>query len=347
MVGGGYGTGREIVEYFTRFGFTGGLMGLGVAFVALAAVLALTYEFARLNGAYDYRNFFKRLFGRFWVAFEILIILQFLIVLAVLASASGNILRDNFDLPYGVGLLIMLAVVGVLTFHGRELIARTLTYWSFLLYAVFITFFILVMIRFGDGFIDQAARVGVIEGWARGGLEYALYNVAGAPLLLYVARSFETRREAVTSGIVAGAIALVPALLFQVAFFTAWPDVLDQAIPVYWMMNNAGMTVLLVVYSVMLFGTFIETGAGMLHGINERLDAWLIESRGQGLSSRTHAAIAVCAIIVCSILSLWGITNLIARGYGTMAWGFFVVYLVPIATIGLYRICRPTVRLDS
>lgn len=338
MVGGGYGTGREIVEYFTRFGFIGGLLGLGVAFIALSVVLALTYEFARLNRVYDYRNFFKRLLGRFWVAFETLMVFQFLIVLAVMASASGNILRDNFDLPYVVGLLVMLAVVGVLTFYGRELVARALTYWSFFLYAVFITFFVLVMSRLGDGFLDQAVRSGVAEGWVSSGLKYAMYNVAGAPLLLYVARSFETRREAVASGVIAGAIALVPALLFQVAFFVAWPEVVDQAIPVYWMMNAAGMTVLIVVYSVMLFGTFIETGAGLLQGINERLDAWLVERRGQPLSPRAHATIAVSAIAVSSVLSLWGITNLIARGYGTMAWGFFVVYLVPIVTIGLYRI---------
>lgn len=27
MIGGGYGTGREVVEYFSRFGFLGGLLG--------------------------------------------------------------------------------------------------------------------------------------------------------------------------------------------------------------------------------------------------------------------------------------------------------------------------------
>ena len=31
MVGGGYGTGREIVEYFTSYGATGGLFAIGVA----------------------------------------------------------------------------------------------------------------------------------------------------------------------------------------------------------------------------------------------------------------------------------------------------------------------------
>ena len=32
MIGGGYGTGREIVEYFTSYGFLGGLFGLCIAF---------------------------------------------------------------------------------------------------------------------------------------------------------------------------------------------------------------------------------------------------------------------------------------------------------------------------
>ena len=118
MVGGGYGTGREIVEYFTAYGALGGVLGLGIAFAALALILALTFEFSRLFRVYDYRNFFKRLLGRGWVAFELLIILQFLLVLAVLASAAGNILRDNFGIPDGVGLLLMLVVVGVLTIAG-------------------------------------------------------------------------------------------------------------------------------------------------------------------------------------------------------------------------------------
>jgi uncharacterized membrane protein YkvI len=340
MIGGGYGTGREIVEYFTSYGFLGGLLGLGVAFVALASILALTFEFSRHFQAYDYRNFFKRLLGRGWFAFEVLIILQFLLVLAVLASAAGNILRDNFAIPYGVGLSVMLAVVGVLTFFGRDVIAKALTFWSFFLYAVFFTFFISV---FSDGWlpiVDAFDHAEIVSGWWHSGFKYALYNLSSVPLLLYVARVFESRAEALRSGVVAGVIAIVPALIFQIAFFVVYPEILEQAIPVYWMMGKLGMTVLLVVYSVMLFGTFIETGAGMLQGINERIDAFLIEKRGTGLSRLAHAALAVSAIALSALLSLWGITNLIAAGYGTMAWGFLVVYVVPLVTIGLFRIVR-------
>jgi len=170
-------------------------------------------------------------------------------VLAVLASAAGNILQDNFGISYGAGLSIMLLVVGALTFFGRDVIAKVLTFWSFFLYAVFFTFFITVFSNDWAPISTAMAQAEVLDGWWQSGFRYALYNIAAAPLLLYVARVFETRKEAVGSGIIAGAIAMVPAVVFQIAFFAAYPEILEQPIPTYWMMGQLGMSVLLVVYT--------------------------------------------------------------------------------------------------
>ncbi len=340
MVGGGYGTGREIVEYFTSYGALGGLLGIGVAYLILASVLATTFEFSRRFSAYDYRSFFKRLLGPGWVAFEVLIILLFLLILAVLAAAAGNILRDNFDIPYAVGLLVMLGVVGVLTFFGQKFIEKALTFWSFFLYAVFIAFFVSVFNGEGVSITESFAKAELQSGWLRSGFTYALYNLAAAPLLLYVVRGIETRNEALCSGAIAGAIALVPAAIFHVAFITVWPEILNEAIPVYWMLVQMGMTVLMVLFSVMLFGTFIETGAGMLQGINDRIDGYLAEARNTSLSPLMRAVIAVSAILLSAGLSLFGITSLIAKGYGTMSWGFLVVYVIPLMTVGIYRMWK-------
>jgi len=104
-----------------------------------------------------------------------------------------------------------------------------------------------------------------------------------------------------------------------------------------------GMSTLLVFYSVMLFGTFIETGAGMLQGINDRIDAYLTERRDRGLNRISHSILAVAAIVLSAALSFWGITNLIAEGYGTLAWGFLVIYVGPLLTIGVVRIIRSNV----
>jgi len=340
MVGGGYGTGREIVEYFTAYGVLGGVFGFLVSFVTVAIVLSLTFELSRLYSAYDYRNFFKRLLGRGWFVYEILVILQFLLVLAVLASAAGNISRDSLDIPYVAGLTVMLAVIGLLTFYGRDVVQKALTFWSVFLYAVFIAFFILIFRSEGAEISEQFAIAEALDGWAVSGFKYALYNLATVPLLLYVARGFESREEALGSGIAGATIALFPALIFHIAFYAAYPDVLQQAIPVYWLLDTYGSTLFVAIYSIMLFGTFIETGAGLLQGINERIDAFLIERGGQGLSGASHASIAVVAVIVSAALSLWGITNLIAKGYGTMAWVFFVIYIIPLVTRGLWVILR-------
>jgi len=341
MVGGGYGTGREIVEYFSGHGALGGILAIGVAFVLLAAVTSVTFEFARTFRAFDYRLFFKTLLGPAWLAFEVLIILLFLLILAVLASAAGNIFLDAFGLPYGAGLLTMLAVIGVLTFFGRQLITAALSFWSVVLYAVLIVFLVAVFSssQFSlAGHFSEAGDFGSVAGWVRSGVQYTSYNIAVIPLLLYVARDFQCRKEAIGSGVMASIIALLPALMFHIAFVAASPEVLSEALPVFWMIDKMGLGALLLVYSVMLFGTFIETGAGILQGINERIDGYLEETGSSRLSPPSRAGIAVVAILASAGLSLIGITELIARGYGTMAWGFLLVYVIPLVTIGVYRL---------
>jgi len=64
VVGGGYGTGREIVQYFTNYGLYGGLLGIFVAFAMFALVLRFTFEIARQFKAFDYRSFLKSFLGK-------------------------------------------------------------------------------------------------------------------------------------------------------------------------------------------------------------------------------------------------------------------------------------------
>jgi uncharacterized membrane protein YkvI len=74
-----------------------------------------------------------------------------------------------------------------------------------------------------------------------------------------------------------------------------------------------------------------------MQGINERLDHWALLKRGKALSQRMHAVTAGSAILISTILSTFGIVALIAHGYGTIAWGFFAVYVLPTLTIGAWK----------
>ena len=150
LIGGGYGTGREIVEYFMRYGPSAGS----------SVSLPLPSRLGGLPGrdlrvcpniqSYDYRSLLMNLLGPFWVVFELFYITLLVIVLAVVGSAAGVLLRDFFGIPYLVGVVTMLAAVGFLTFKGSGLIEKSFSVWSILIYAVYLSFLVVSVLRFGS-----------------------------------------------------------------------------------------------------------------------------------------------------------------------------------------------------
>ena len=340
MVGGGYGTGREIVEYFTRFGPGGGLLAFCITGVFIWAVLAASFEFARCFGVYDYRSFFKKLLGKGWILYEILFIITALIVLAVVASATGEMLADRFGLPAYAGLTLILVCIAVLLFFGREWVTRVLTFWSLVLYTVFFIYAVLAFSQTGDAIRASFEQPAVVSGWALSGLKYAMYNLAVVPAILFAARDINTRQEAMGSGLAGALICLIPGLLFHISFSGAYPEILQEEIPLYGMIDRLGAELLLLAYILVLLGTFIETGAGYVQGINERIDTYFEEANRPPLGKVWRASLGIVGILVSAGLATAGIVALIAQGYGAISWGFLAVYVAPLLTIGILKIRR-------
>lgn len=338
-IAGGYGTGRELVEFFTRHGLGNGLAGLITATTLMSLVFAVSLVLARRFRAYDYRSFFKVLLGRAWFLFEILAVILFVLVLAVMGAAAGEILNQELGMPRVAGGVALLVGVVVLNFFGRDWVTRVLAGWSVFLYLVFGAYFVAVVQQSGP--LPAGAFAWQVESaWIVSALQYALYNVAAVPIILYAARAIETERQALLAGLAGGVITMVPAALFHLSFAAAYPAITAQALPVYVMFERLSAPLLQVLYLVVLFGTFVETGAGNIQGLIERLDGWWQERHGLRLSRRAHAAVAAAALGLSGLLSVVGVVDLIAGGYGRIAWGYLVVFLIPLFTVGLYRLLR-------
>ncbi len=338
-IAGGYGTGRELVEFFTRHGMGNGLAGMLLATTLMSLVFATSLALARRHRAYDYRSFFKVLLGRAWFLFELLAVLLFILVLAVMGAAAGEILSRELGVPRVAGGAALLVAVVVLNFFGRDWVTRVLAGWSVFLYAVFGAYFVTVLAAGGS--LPPGAFAWQLEsGWAVSALQYALYNVAAVPIILYAARAIETERQAVLAGLTGGIITMLPALMFHLSFAGAYPDIVGEQLPVYAMFERLAVPALHTLYLLVLFGTFVETGAGNIQGLIERLDAWWQERRGTTLSRVVHAGIAAVALVLASLLSAVGVVDLIAGGYGRIAWGYLVVFIIPLFTVGAYRLAR-------
>jgi len=339
-IAGGYGTGRELVEFFLNYGPLGGLLGMFLVTTLMwSLILAISFEFSRKFKAYDYRTFFKKLLGPFWFLFEIIYAIQIFLVLAVIGSAAGIILRDNFGVPYIGGVIIMLAAVGFLTFKGKGLIENFLSVWSIILYLVYIAFFVVALIKFGPLIQKNFASGLILPRWALGGFKYALYNLGTVPAVLFCLNHIESRKEAVTAGILGGFTGIIPGALFFVSVVGYYPGVLPEEIPAVFLLQKAGVPVLLIVFQIVLFGTLIETGTGFIHSVNERIRSTL-RAKGKELLRWQRPLVAMIMLLIALGISTFGLVNLIAKGYGSAAWGFLIAYIIPILTLGVYKIVK-------
>ena len=135
IIAGGYGTGRELVEFFLKYGPLGGLLGMLLPAALLMSVICLiAFELARLTKSYDYRSFLRQLLGPFWFLYEIGYLAAVLLILAVIGAATGALLSETFGVQGSIGTVVLLAVIAFLAFKGTGVIEDVLSIWSFVLY---------------------------------------------------------------------------------------------------------------------------------------------------------------------------------------------------------------------
>lgn len=339
VIAGGYGTGRELAEFFLTEGPLGGVLAMGVSTLVWSLVCVVTYELARRARAYDYRTFFRGLLGSGWVTYELAYLVLMLLILAVIAAASGSLLKETFGIPYWVGVVGIMLAVGGLAGGGSETIERVMAGWSVVLYSAYLVLFFWCFHRFGGQTVETLTDPAPLGNWALAGVRYAAYNVALIPPLLFSVRHLTSAKETAAAGILAGPIAMIPGLLFYLAMVGQYPAILDRPVPANFLLELLGSRTFQIAFQIVLFGTLVETGTGLVHGMNERI-AHVFQERGKELPGLSRPAVAVVLLLAGTLLAGIGLVDLIARGYGTLTWVFLLVYVLPVLTLGLSRLLR-------
>lgn len=341
IIGGGYATGRELAEFFLPAGPWGGLAAMVLAMVLWSIIAALTFTFARLIDARDYRSFFAGLLGPGWVVFEFAYVLFVVLILAVFGAAAGAIGAEMFGLAPIVGTaLLALSIAGFAAF-GNDSVEGLFKYVSFLLYGVYAIFLVLALTGFGDRIATNFALPASSDGWALGGVTYAAYNIIGAVVILPVLRHLTSTRDAVVSGLIAGPLAMAPAILFFCCMIAFYPGIENETLPSNFMLERLDAPLFHLIFQFMIFSALLESGTGAVHAINERLAGVWKTRRGAELGTKARGTVAAILLIICMFVAdRVGLVALIANGYRALAVIFLAVYVVPLLTVGVYRLVR-------
>ena len=343
VIGGGYATGREIAEFFLPAGPWGGIAAMAVATVIWCVVCAITFVFARRLRERDYRSFFRALLGRAWPAFEIAYVLFVVLILAVFGAAAGAIASATFGAPPMAGTLLLMAAIAIATAFGNKSVERVFTWVSILLYGVYAAFVVFALTSFGDRISQTfAAADGWNDGWLSGGLTYAGYNIIGAVVILPVTRHLEQRPRCHCGGHhrgPAGHAAGIPLLYMHVcvrarhcrrsAAFglpagAARSAVVPISVPGHDLCRAAGKR--------------DRCGACRQRADFDRLaGAHAYTHSAHARAARWRSALlAICMLIADRV----GLVALIANGYRALAYVLIAVYVVPLLTIGVWRLWK-------
>lgn len=337
LIGGGYATGREIVEYGGKFGAAGWISGLAI-FFGFSLIAFLSMEASRHWQVYDYKSLLKKLIGPGWIAYEIVYLLLAVLIIAVMASAAGEILYQTLNFQKWIGVVLITVLVGFLNYKGEETIAKLETIGSVALFAAYFLFTYMVFSNKGGeilnvfsewntSYMTEVPTLGLLL-WT--GILYVGYNLAVYPAAFFTFRDLTSRKDSLIASIVSGLLMTIPWFLTYFAIMAYYPDkgVLDSTVP--WLrMLEAYSPFLIAIFGIVVGWTLIETATGMIHAFISRIETEA-EQKGTPLKKITKALISLAALIASLILAQVGIIDLVAKGYTFMAYAMIAVYAVPL-----------------
>ncbi|MBN1504707.1 MAG: hypothetical protein JW952_06590 [Candidatus Eisenbacteria bacterium] len=335
VTGGGFATGREIVEYCVRHGL-GGIGVLVVSAVGFGILFFLAAEIARVYRVFDYRSWARVFLGPAWPVLDLIYGAMAVLVCAIVVSAAVEVLFRVVALPAAVGVMGAVVLGAAIVAWGRTAVMATKLIGATILSAGYGLFAIASLSRAG-AWRDILAH-GRVNGWALSGLEYVCYNAVALPACLYAFDLLRTRAEVVASSVAAALLIVVPMGLVATAVLGGSASTLASPVPLHDVVVATGRWWLLVAYYLILVWTLLDTAVGLTFAIVDRADKHLEERTGRHLGMVTRGLLTAAFLAAAMILAKVGIIALVAQGYSAMAYGFLLVLVGPMITVGIARL---------
>jgi len=346
LIGGGFATGREIVEYGARYGRAGWLGGIGIC-LGFTLIGFFTFELARRNQTYDYRSFLRAIIGRAWVAFDICFIALAILIIAVMAAATGDILQQTLGVPASLGMAALVVLVGLINGLGYQAIERFKSFGTVVLFLSYSYFAVLVTSQNWSVLTTNlslaATSTDAVSGWRVlwSGLLYVGYNLAIFPAAMGCLRRQSKLKHSIGASLLFGVFTAIPWFLTYFSLLAFYPseNVFSASVPWLQMLGDQSVWVIMI-FGLVVGWTLIATAVGVVHALMERIDNQLVEYQRKPLSSRRKSLLAVALLLVSLAFSQMGVIALIAKGYKVMAYAMMLVYALPVLVVGCYRLIK-------
>ena len=341
IVAGGYATGQEVIQFFLKNGTYSAVCGLVLVALIWGVGLSVLFEISRVSKSYDYKSLLQELTGPFWRVNEVLLAGLSLLVSAVILSTAGELAVQFLALSSSEGMILLSIAITLLAWSGSKWLEIFMIIWSALIYLVFAFMALTVINGSADLIVDQLDQSTLKSAaWIPDGIAYAAYNISSCIAILYCLKHITTRKQAITSGFIAGLMGAIPAFLLLLAMIAFQPEILTATIPSLYVLEHLNMPVFTIIFQIVFMGTLVQTGVSIIHSINQRIEVTYTKDQKpfpKVMRVGTSFGILFIGAIVANHFSL---AEIIRIGYTVIGAGFLVFFVVPLFTVGIYKVVK-------
>ncbi|MBE4909564.1 hypothetical protein IMZ08_16045 [Bacillus luteolus] len=304
VVGAGFATGKEIVEFFTQYGLYGliGILLSGCLFMWIGAKMMIV---SQEIGAKSYKEFNEYLFGnKIGTIVNILMLLVLVGVTSVMLSGAGAVFHEQLGLPYltGIGITIILTV-GVMFFGVKGLFGVNLV-----VVPIMVLFSLILaskVLMGGEGPVLGAFSSDTSLRWIVSPFIYTAFNLAMAQAVLVpLANEVKDRSIVKWGGIIGGGI-LCLILITNHISLSSLPNVGQFEIPMAEVMKTL-MFSFYWLYVLVIYGEIFTSVIGDVFGLERQIKTAI----------RLPSILIVTGILtVAFFISLFGYGSLISILY--------------------------------
>lgn len=268
VVGAGFATGKEIVEFFTQYGAFGtiGVFISGSLFTWMGARMMVM---ARRIGAASYQQFNRYLFGNVMSPLVTVIMTAMIMgVVAVMIAGAGAVFEEQLGLPKQAGIMITLCLSFVVMLYDIKglLSVNALIVPAMVLFSAVVLFKLLAMGKWGgEGWltIDHSLKAFLAP------LSYAAFNLTMAqPVLVPLAQEADDETT-VQRGAMMGGLLLTGILLSSHFVLLSFPHVLSYDIPMAEVIRSF-FSLFYWMYILVIYGEILTSIIGGVFGLQRQ-----------------------------------------------------------------------------
>jgi uncharacterized membrane protein YkvI len=320
VIGAGFASGREIIEFFGIYGYKGilGVILAGILFSFIGAfILSSVYK----NKIQGYSKFLNKMFGKkLAFVFDTIISLSLFIGFSIMLSGSGAVFNEGFNLPYEFGVIVMDILCFITFIFGIE----GISFVNSILVPILIFGIVLLSsnIMLKEGFVvSNGIGNTVFKGdFILSSIVYTSYN----SLLVFVVLSslfpiIPNKKTAIKGGVLGGVILCLLALFILLPCLILYEDIYFLDIPMLRICEVLGENskkMFGIILWASMFTTAVSNGFGF------------IEKTSLKGKNKTLYSFIFCSIAIP--FTNLGFSKLVATMYPLMGYLAIVIFIFMI-----------------